>query len=309
MEFNINEYYGLVSQGKVREIMAYLSQFPDCEETLEDYIRIYEKEDYPLIGLEEGIYEILLCYQKYYREVFYLEQPEPECRERLRQRLVVLFPEVPPDMDINMIEEGPLLSLIREEGWYLNPGSIGGYRSPFIWKKSEPKTYQVELPEGTQEYTFHFAEDFIFLGWWWYLSMGRYGTGAWVDDDGTIYCDWRSYDLDSEDFRISMLKHEAQHLADLKRWPDLSNEGLEYRAYLLDLIYYEKENRLLHFHANASLDDPGNEYAVAAYHICSAFYHHFHVEDFAEIPIPDIQSYARQLFRESTEDCIKAFGE
>ena len=308
MGFDNNYFGGLVNQGKVRQIMEYLSQLPEEAEFLQDYVRIYEKEDYPPLGKEEGLEDILLCYQKYYREVFYLEEPEPECRERLRLRLLEQFPHASRELDIFALEDGPLQELLTEKGLFIKTGPIGGYMSPFIWKKSEPKTYQVELPEGVQECTFLFAEDFIFLGWWWYVSMTLHRAGAWVGDDGIITCDWRSYDLESEDFNISMLKHEAQHVMDLRRWPTISSAALEYRAYLMELIYYETENRLIHFHNSGSPDDPGNEYAYAAYYVCYDFYQHFLVDDFAELSIPEIQAYARELFRLSTEKCLEVFS-
>ena len=142
-----------------------------------------------------------------------------------------------------------------------------------------------------------------------YTDMTLHRAGAWVGDDGIITCDWRSYDLQSEDFNISMLKHEAQHVMDLRRWPDISSEGLEYRAYLTELIYYETENRLIHFDNSASPDDPGNEYACAAYYVCNDFYQHFQTDDFAAIPIPEIQEYAKELLRRSTQQCLEAFPE
>ena len=308
MEFDNVYFGGLVNLGKVRRIMEYLSELPGEAEFLEKYVRIYEKEDYPPLGKEEGLEDILLCYQKYYREVFYLEEPEHECRERLRLRLLEQFPDASRELDIYALEDGPLQELLTEKGLFIKTGSIGGYMSPFIWKKSEPRTYHVELPEGVQECSFLFAEDFIFLGWWWYLSMTLHRAGAWVGNDGIITCDWRSYDLGSEDFNISMLKHEAQHVMDLNRWPDISSQALEYRAYLMEMIYYESENRLIHFHNSASLDDPGNEYACAAYYVCYDFYQHFLVDDFAELSIPEIQAYARELFRLSTEKCLEVFS-
>ena len=96
---------------------------------------------------------------------------------------------------------------------------------------------------------------------------------------------------------------------DLRRWPDISSEGLEYRAYLTELIYYETENRLIHFDNSASPDDPGNEYACAAYYVCNDFYGHFQTDDFAAIPIPEIQEYAKELLRRSTQQCLEAFPE
>ena len=61
MGFDNNHFGGLVNQGKVRQIMEYLSQTPEEVEFLQDYVRIYEKEDYPPLGKEEGLEDILLC--------------------------------------------------------------------------------------------------------------------------------------------------------------------------------------------------------------------------------------------------------
>lgn len=305
MEFDRNYYAGLVTQGRIREVMDYLAPFPNCAESLRKYQRIYEEEDYPPIGKDEGIGDILLCYQKYYRDAFYLELPEEECRERLRLRLLEHLPQADPGLPLCDLENGPLLEFVTGKGVFMHSSIIAGHINPFIWTESEQKTYQVELPEGVQECSIVFARNFIFMGWWWYLALGNYGVGAWVDETNTVYCDIHSYDKESEDFLISMLKHEAQHLMDQTRWPNLSDATMEFRAYLVELIYYQEENRLPIFMGKASLDDPNNEYALASYWICESFANHFGTDDLGSIPIPEIQAYARQMFDKTTERCME----
>lgn len=48
-----------------------------------------------------------------------------------------------------------------------------------------------------------------------------------------------SWNLDSEQFRVSYLAHEAQHFADLRRFPRLEQPELEYRAKLVELARAE----------------------------------------------------------------------
>ncbi len=64
------------------------------------------------------------------------------------------------------------------------------------------------------------------------------------------------YDLDSEDFRVHYLQHEARHFADYQRYPKLEAHDLEYRAKLTELVYAKSTLRptLDHFIANARAD-------------------------------------------------------
>ncbi|MGH8081554.1 MAG: hypothetical protein ACREP7_13350, partial [Lysobacter sp.] len=52
-------------------------------------------------------------------------------------------------------------------------------------------------------------------------------------------------DLTGEDFQASFLGHEAQHFADLKRWPDMLPWVLEYRAKLTELYKSDKTHGTL----------------------------------------------------------------
>ena len=53
----------------------------------------------------------------------------------------------------------------------------------------------------------------------------------------TLYCVEWAYAPDTENFEVSYLKHEAQHLADFQRFPGLPSAELEYRAKLTELAF------------------------------------------------------------------------
>lgn len=122
--------------------------------------------------------------------------------------------------------------------WESGIGSIAKKSVPLLdfvaWKSQRAQTYQVELTEETREVNVIFIGDLISHGWMDYATMGKMGTGGWVADD-TVFCIEDQYDTSSERFNVSFLKHEARHLADLRKNPRLSPLMLEYRAKLTEL--------------------------------------------------------------------------
>ncbi len=70
--------------------------------------------------------------------------------------------------------------------------------------------------------------------WLSYLTFGLSGTGGWSNGDGLIHCVKRHYDLKSESFRVSLLKHEAQHASDQSRYPC---------SHILSLIHISEPTR------------------------------------------------------------------
>ena len=135
------------------------------------------------------------------------------------------------------IEERYVKKAFQKEGFFFLGGRTGGYYGPYIWRNTETKTYKVELPEGIQEYSVNLLDGFIMKSWLDYLSLSEIGTGGWTDGDGIINCVKSAYDLESESFQVSLLKHEAQHARDLYAVPNLPSADLEYRAKLVELIH------------------------------------------------------------------------
>ena len=97
-----------------------------------------------------------------------------------------------------------------------------------------------------------------------YLTFGRFGTGGWASPDGTINCIAQAYDFESERFLVSLLKHEAQHAVDMKRFPAITPAELEYRAKLVELHYSGDLGLLQKFFAEADESRAGDSHAMAS---------------------------------------------
>jgi hypothetical protein len=98
----------------------------------------------------------------------------------------------------------------------------------------------------------------ITRGWLSYLSLNKIGTGGWVTLTGTNYFA-KSYNTFSQDFKISLLKHEAQHFYDQQHYPEMESADLEYRAKLVELSYLVKPHILLFSFFGAMGDSSDND--------------------------------------------------
>ena len=123
---------------------------------------------------------------------------------------------------------------IESEGLYALTGVTSPYWELMIWKTQAPETYHVKLPERTIDVRVVFMDDFVSFGWAGYATCGRSHTGGWATSDA-LYALKSSYDIDSEDFRVSYLAHEGRHFSDYKQFPRLEQPELEYRAKLTEI--------------------------------------------------------------------------
>jgi hypothetical protein len=105
-----------------------------------------------------------------------------------------------------------------------------------LWARQDTTRHDVELTDETRPVTVVMVGDFLVKGWAEFATFGRASTGGWATDDA-LFCLADDYDLDSEKFRISYLKHETRHRADYDRFPALEQIDLEYRAKLTELAY------------------------------------------------------------------------
>ena len=142
--------------------------------------------------------------------------------------------------------------LLARHPVHVYEGASPPLRDLIVWKESRVHSYQVRLPDRSVTLRVHFMKDFLLKGWKEYASLGLVTTTGWVQD-GELYCLADAYDTGSERFEVSYLKHEARHLVDLERFPDLESEELEYRAKLTELAF-----------ANRSLTDVLTDFASKA---------------------------------------------
>ena len=280
-------------KGDMKGAIAYMREHEEFRDVLPAYTAIFEEREYRTFEVPERLNEILRWYQVYFRDTFYLGLPEAEAADKLRAGLGALLGM--PGVEEALLTER-LRALFEAEGYHALFGKTQGYYGPYIWRETVPTVYQVQLPDGTAEYTVNLLKGFVFRGWMDYLTFGRYGTGGWASPDGTINCVERAYDLESERFQVSLLKHEAQHTADMKRFPGITPVELEYRAKLVELHYASDLGLLRKFLSEAEESRAGDSHAAASGRIR---------RDFADTDpgsLSRVQARALELLRAHTKE-------
>ena len=76
--YDADFFYGHLLKGDLRAAMAYLGKFSERSEQYCKYTSLFQKEHYLTYDVDDGLNEILLIYQRYYRDVFYLEKGAKE---------------------------------------------------------------------------------------------------------------------------------------------------------------------------------------------------------------------------------------
>ena len=254
--------------GDIKGAIAYMREHEEYKDILPAYTAIFEDGEYRTFEVPDALNDILRQYQIYYRDVFYCGLPEAEAADKLRTRLKALLHL--PDAGEELLTER-LRSAFEAEGYHALFGKTQGYYGPYIWRDTVPTVYRVELPGGTAEYTVNILKGFVFRSWMDYLTFGRFGTGGWASPDGTINCIEQAYDFESERFLVSLLKHEAQHAVDMKRFPAITPTELEYRAKLVELHYSGDLGLLQKFVSEADESRADDSHAAAAARIRREF--------------------------------------
>ena len=254
--------------GDIKGAIAYMREHEEYKDILPAYTAIFEDGEYRTFEVPDALNDILRQYQIYYRDVFYCGLPEAEAADKLRTRLKALLHL--PDAGEELLTER-LRSAFEAEGYHALFGKTQGYYGPYIWRDTVPTVYRVELPGGTAEYTVNILKGFVFRSWMDYLTFGRFGTGGWASPDGTINCIAQAYDFESERFLVSLLKHEAQHAVDMKRFPAITPAELEYRAKLVELHYSGDLGLLQKFVSEADESRADDSHAAAAARIRHEF--------------------------------------
>lgn len=294
-------YCGYIIRGDLRGAMDYIGRFPACKELADKYDSLFVEERYLSFDMASELDVLLRIYQRYYRDVFYLRLDKDDCAGSLKNGLSRLLGITDAKSGVDELEQGPVTEAFRRRGLHFQGGKTGGFYGPYVWKTTEAVSYDVELPGGTRKYTVKLLDGFITKGWIDYISFGKLGTGGWTDGDGVICCIKSSYDLDSEAFSVSLLKHEAQHALDLECCPDMSSEMLEYRAKLVELIYSTERKLLPQFVREADSSPGANGHALASSRLTKGILKKLKlkIDELNALPITLVQETARELFQES----------
>lgn len=268
-------YYGCISQGRVREAVAYLERFPSKRRLVKKYIRVF-RDGKPMKRCANAvIHKIDAVFQAYYRQIFWQGESAEAAWKKMCLRFAEMF-EIPvPALNTAQqldefwygVIEGRLEQAVTGEGYQYLGNDTQGYLGPYIWKRTVPTTYRVKLPHTITRYTVNMLTGFVSRSWMAFLSFDKIGAGGWAAEDGTLCCIKKLYagGILNPKFRIHFLKHEAQHVEDRKRFPGISSTHLEYRAKLVELIYAARFKTFLYILAEACADNPNNTHSYAAY--------------------------------------------
>lgn len=285
--------------GDIKGAIAYMREHEEFKDILPAYTAIFENCEYRSYDIPDALNDILRLYQIYFRDVFYCGLPEPETAYKLLTGLRFLLNM--PDADEELLAER-LQAAFEANGYHALFGKTQGYYGPYVWRETVPTVYRVELPDGTAEYTVNILKGFVFRSWMDYLTFGRYGTGGWASPDGTINCVEQAYDFESERFLVSLLKHEAQHAMDMKRFPKITPAELEYRAKLVELHYSGDLGLLQKFLSEADESRTGDSHAAASARIRREF------AGTDQANLPSIQARARELLNAHTKELEVKYG-
>ena len=289
----------LLIEGKVKEAIEIMCDLPEYEKEREQYIDLFENEHYRQYEVDGILNEILLAYQQYFRDVFYCNSDEEIAADKLIRKLCQTFSISKKEKDAL---EDRLQELFEQKGYHALFGKTEGYFGPYIWKDTVPTSYQIELPEGVEQYTVNILKGFVFRSWMDYLTFGRFGTGGWASPDGTINCIEQAYDFESERFLVSLLKHEAQHTTDMKQIPEITPAELEYRAKLVELHYSGNLGLLQKFLSEADESRTNDSHAVASARLKREF------ADTDQTDLSVIQTRALELLHAHTKEMEEKYG-
>ena len=285
--------------GDIKGAIAYMRDHEEFKDILPAYVAIFEDCKYRTFEIPDVLNDILRLYQIYFRDVFYCGVSEADAANQLRMQLKRLLNMA--DADEALLTE-KLQSAFEEKGYHALFGKTQGYYGPYIWRETQPTVYRVDLPDGTAEYTVNILKGFVFRSWMDYLTFGRYGTGGWASPDGTINCIEQAYDFESERFLVSLLKHEAQHTVDMKRFAGITPAELEYRAKLVELHYSGDLGRLQKFLSEADESRTSDSHAIASVRIKRDF------ADTDQTQLSCIQARALELLRAHTKEMEGKYG-
>jgi len=201
-----------------------------------------------------------------YRDYWQSAALRPATRQAEEQRLEARLRSLLGALkSAGMDELEPLVAAaLTRDGFHSLQGQTGLLRELMIWSREDSNIVTVALPEGPQRVKVVQLNDFKSLGWGYFAACGRRGAGGWATDEAIFAIVQRYPSLDSEEYRVSFLGHEAQHFADKARFKDLQSWVLEYRAKLTELALANiTRPKILNKFIESQGDDPASPHSYA----------------------------------------------
>lgn len=313
-----SKFYAYCLQGDVPAAYEYLCSIKNKNKKtkaleLKYHRRFFtEKPIFRIQSKDPWIRRVLFAYYQYFIAVL-TKKNASEAEIQLAQSLSPCISDSPSNMGLDQIE-GQLEVIFRNKGYHFLGGLTGPFRGPFIWKTMEREEFKVELPHHTQEVTVYFLSDFLLQSWIYFSTFGAKRAGGWAKPEGLYYVNDRpkKINMEGSEFKVSYLKHEAQHVSDYARFPNLPPKDLEFRAKLVELIYEPNSYRLLKKFYYERKNEPVFPHPYSSYVLMGrltelAFSDEeiVEVEKWKTVQSPLIQKWALRLYEEHTKQLEK----
>ncbi len=213
-------------------------------------------------------------------------------------------------------DDTELTKLLEKEGFKSKFMYRNGFQDVFIWDTETVDNYTVELPKKTIETKVVFMSNYHIMGYDAFATFGASSVGGWaIKEDATLYCNKGDYDLASEKFRVSYLKHESIHFIDLNEYPNLSSADLEYRAKLIELMYCTKKtiyDRISDFLNAANKGNKKNAHPYANYclieNLSKIVFNTAYESDYSkweDVSVEELNDAATTLYDMSEKELLK----
>lgn len=182
-------------------------------------------------GMDPQVAAVLSAYRRYWTAAL-MHRATPEHAEAaLSAELGRLLPDAAPTLEAR---GDAAVALAQAHGWHAQGGLTRPLQDFMLWRGQSTHREAVELPGGRVEVAVTLLDGFASYGWGAWGTCNAAHTGGWTTAEG-LFVVAPSWDLASEDYRVSLLAHEGQHFADNTRFPALAQTDLEYRAKLVEL--------------------------------------------------------------------------
>lgn len=102
----------------------------------------------PTYDIDAQLNAVLLAYQRYYREVFYLRKDRDEAAWALRSRLSGVLGVTDGGTELGDLEQNHLSELFRRYGLHFLGGKSSGFYGPYVWRMTELCPMMWNCPAG-----------------------------------------------------------------------------------------------------------------------------------------------------------------
>lgn len=281
----VDRYVATAIQGDLRPALSWFAAAPMADDPVArdlgrrfDARFVAQSETGAAASGDDLVDGLVAAYRAYWVRALLGEMSEVQSRGLLEQELSNLLQA---HAHTEHRSDAPNLyertdAALRDRGFHALLGPASPLQDLLVWKSQQSADYKVELADGLREVRVHFMAGFASLGWKDYAALGLASTSGWVEQ-GALFCVADSYDVESETFQVSYLRHEARHLADFERFPGLSSAELEYRAKLTELSFASTTlQRLLGDFTRKSADNPDSPHAQANHRVIGDLYRELH---------------------------------